>query len=131
MQPTCEIRKYSLYICESSGRQHLFAVLFSYKGLLQVIALILVFSTRKVNVKGLDDSKYIAAAIYVTSIVLAITTVSTFTLTHHVNVYPALVGIGFLLGTTMILALVFVPRVSLYIKCLFVQMSVRDAMSNK
>jgi hypothetical protein len=66
-----------------------------------------------VKVKGLDDSKYIAAAIYVTSIVLAVTTVSTYTLIDYVNVYPAVVGMGFLLGTTMILVLVFVPRVRL------------------
>ena len=112
MQPTCEIHSYSLYICESNGQLTLFTVLFGYKGLLQVIALILAFSTRKVKVKGLDDSKYIAAAIYVTSIVLVVTTVSTYTLLDYVNVYPAVVGMGFLLGTTMILGLVFVPRVS-------------------
>ena len=101
-----------MYNCESKAQSPLYAVLFGYKGLLQVIALILAFRTRKVKVKGLDDSKYIAAAIYVTSIVLAVTIVSTYTLMDYVNVYPAVVGIGFLLGTTMILALVFVPRVS-------------------
>ena len=92
----------------------LYALLYGYKGLLQVIALILAFGTRKVKVKGMDDSKYIAVAIYITSIVLAVTTVSTYTLMDYVNVYPAVVGIGFLLGTTMILGLVFVPRVSMY-----------------
>ena len=64
------------------------------------------------KVKGLNDSKYIAASIYVTSIVLAVSIVSTYTLMDYVNAYPAVVGMGFLLGTTMILALVFVPRVS-------------------
>ena len=88
-----------------------YAVLYGYKGLLQLIALLLAFRTRKVKVKGLDDSKYIAAAIYITSIVLAVTTVSTYTLMDYVNAYPAVVGLGFLLGTTMILGLVFVPRV--------------------
>ena len=62
--------------------------------------------------KGLDDSKYIAAAIYVTSIVLAVIIVSTYTLHDYVNVYPALIGMGLLVGTTMILILVFVTRVS-------------------
>ena len=64
------------------------------------------------KIKGLDDSKYIAAAIYVTSIVLAVAAISTYTLRDYVNIYPAVVGIGFMLGTTMILGLVFVPRVS-------------------
>ena len=87
-------------------------MLYGYKGLLQVIALLLAFHTRKVKVKGLDDSKYIAAAVYNTSVVMAVTIVSTYTLTDYVNVFPAVVGSGFLLGTTMILVLVFVPKVS-------------------
>ena len=89
--------------------------MYGYKALLQVIALILAFRTRKVKVKGLDDSKYIAAAIYITSIVLAVVIISTYTLREYVDTFPALQGMGLLVGTTMILALVFIPRVSL--KC--------------
>ena len=111
-QPRAEIHKYFLFVCKSEGQVVLYAVLFGYKGLLQIIALILAFRTRKVKVKGLDDSKYIAAAIYISSIVLAVIIVSTYTLRDYVNVYPAVVGMGFLLGTTTIMALVFVPRVS-------------------
>ena len=91
----------------------LYAVLYGYKGLLTAIALLLAFRTRKVKVKGLDDSKYIAASIYVTSIVLAVIIVSTYTLRDYLNSYPAVVGMGLILGTTVILGLVFVPRVSL------------------
>ena len=87
-------------------------MLYGYKGLLQVIALLLAFRTRKVKTKGLDDSKYIAVAVYITSIVLAVIIVATYTLTDYVNAFPAVVGSGFLLGTTIILVLVFVPRVS-------------------
>ncbi|CAI8049960.1 Gamma-aminobutyric acid type B receptor subunit 2, partial [Geodia barretti] len=113
--PTAEIHENFLYECESKGRVVLYAVLFGYKGLLTVIALLLAFHTRKVKVKGLDDSKYIAASIYVTSIVLAVIIVSTYTLNDYVNAYPAVVGVGFLFGTTVILALVFTPRmVELY-----------------
>ena len=109
------LHKYFIYVCESDGQVVVYAFLYGCKGLLQVIALILAFSTRKVKVKGLNDSIFIAVAIYITSIVLAVTTVSTYTLMDYVNVYPAVVGLGFLLGTTMILGLVFVPRVSAYI----------------
>ena len=112
-QVTAEVHQYSLYVCKSNGQVILYAILYGYKGFLQIFPLLLAFRTRKVKVKGLDDSKYIAAAIYVTSIVLAVTTVSTYTLIDYVNVYPAVVGMGFLLGTTMILVLVFVPRVRL------------------
>ena len=103
--------KYFLYVCESEGQVVLYAVLFGYKGLLQALALILAFRTRNVKVKGLDDSVYIAASTYVTSVVLAVIIVSTYTLMDYVNAYPAVVGMGLLLGTTTILGLVFIPRV--------------------
>ena len=89
----------------------LYSVLFGYKGVLQVLALLLAFRTRNVKVKGLDDSVYIAASVYVTSIVLTVIIVSTYTLRDYVNAYPAVVGMGLLLGTTTILGLVFIPRV--------------------
>ena len=114
LQATAEHHKYFLYVCESEGQVVLYAVLFGYKGLLQVLALLLAFRTRNVKVKGLDDSVYIAASVYVTSIVLAVIIVSTYTLTDYVNTYPAVVGMGLLLGTTMILGLVFIPRVGFY-----------------
>ena len=88
-----------------------YGVLFGYKGVLQVLALLLAFRTRNVKVKGLDDSVYIAASVYVTSIVLTVIIVSTYTLRDYVNAYPAVVGMGLLLGTTMIVGLVFIPRV--------------------
>ena len=110
-QATAEHHKYFLYVCESDGQVVLYAVLFGYKGLLQALALLLAFRTRNVKVKGLDDSVYIAASIYVTSVMLAVIIVSTYTLMDYVNVYPAVVGMGLLLGTTAILGLVFIPRV--------------------
>ncbi|CAI7989809.1 Gamma-aminobutyric acid type B receptor subunit 2, partial [Geodia barretti] len=109
---TAERHKYSLYICESKGQVYLYAILFGYKGILQVLALLLAFRTRNVKVKGLDDSVYIAASVYVTSIVLTVIIVSTYTLREYVNAFPAVVGMGLLLGTTTIIGLVFIPRVS-------------------
>ena len=87
-------------------------VLYGYKALLQVIALIFSFSIRKVKVRGLDDAKFIAASIYVSSIVLAVIIVSTYTLKDFLNVFPVVFCTGFLIGTTVILGLVFVPLVS-------------------
>ena len=113
-QPTAEVHAFFLYSCHTRGQAILFGILYGYKALLQVTALVLAFRTRKVKVKGLDDSKYIATAIYVTSIVLAVVIISTYTLRDYVNTYPGLVGMGLLVGTTMILALVFVPRASVH-----------------
>ena len=107
------ITEYFIYVCSSTNRSIFLGILYGYKMLLQVIALVLAFSTRKVKVKGLDDAKYIAAAIYVTSIVFAVIIVATYALNDFVNAFPALFCTGFLIGTTVILGLVFVPKVIL------------------
>ena len=82
--------------------------------LLQIFAILLAFSIRKVKVKGLDDAKSIGAATYVTSIVLAVIIVATYSLKDVINGFAALFCTGFLIGTTFILILVFVPLVSLH-----------------
>ena len=105
------ITDYFIYVCDSTAKVVFLGILYGYKMVLQVIALILAFSIRKVKVKGLDDAKYIAAATYVTSIVLAVIIVATYTLKDFVNAFPALFCTGFLIGTTFILGLVFVPKV--------------------
>ena len=105
------VTEYFTYVCSSTARNIFLGILYGYKMLLQVIALVLAFSTRKVKVKGINDAKYIAAATYVTSIVLAVILVATYTLNEFVNSYPALFCTGFLIGTTVILGLVFVPKV--------------------
>ena len=86
-------------------------ILYGYKMVLQVVALLLAFSIRKVKVKGLDDAKYIAAAIYVTSLVLAMVIVAVYTLSDFINGFAALFCTGILLGNTVVLILVFIPLV--------------------
>ena len=76
-----------------------------------MVALLLAFRTRRVKVKGLNDAKEIAGAIYVTSIVLAMVMVATYTLNTRINAFAALFCTGFFIGTTVILLLVFVPKV--------------------
>ena len=76
-----------------------------------MVSLLFAFQIRKVKVKGVNDAKYIAAAIYVTSIILAVTILSIYTLEDNVNGYVAVFGLGLLVGSAAIVALVFVPKV--------------------
>ena len=102
---------YFTYVCNSTARDISLGILYGYKMVLQIIALVLAFSIRKVKVKGLNDAKYIAAAVYVTSIVLAVIMISNYTLTEFVNGFVAVVCTGNFIGTSFILGLVFVPKV--------------------
>ena len=101
-----------IFVCDSKkGYTIWHGVLFGYKALIQVVAILLAFGTRKVKVKGLDDSKYIAAIIYVTSICLVVVIISFMTLQDKVNTVAAIYSFGFWCGATTILLLVFVPKV--------------------
>ena len=110
-QPTGTIFEYFIYVCDSNSRDIALGILYGYKALLQIIALVFSVSIRKVKVKGLNDAKYIAAAVYVTSIVTAVIFVSLYSLKTYINLYAALFAFGFFIGTTFILILVFVPKV--------------------
>ena len=108
------VTDYYVYICNSTARDIFLGILYGYKMVLQVIALLLAFSIRKVKVKGLDDAKYIAAAVYVTSIVMAGIIVANYTLKDVIDVFAVLYCTGFVVGTSVILIFVFVPQVTGY-----------------
>ena len=108
------ITKYWIYICDSKARDIFLGFLYGYKMIFQIISLLLAFSIRKVKVRGLNDAKYIAAATYITSIVLAVIIVAVYSLKDTINGFAALFSFGIQLGTTVILTLVFVPLVSQY-----------------
>eukprot|EP00731_Ephydatia_muelleri_P021180 Em0013g907a len=101
-----------IFICDSQkGYTIWHGVLFGYKGLIQVVAILLAFGTRNVKVKGLNDSKHIAAIIYVTSICLVVVIISFATLRDKVNTLVAIYSLGFWCAATIILLLVFIPKV--------------------
>ena len=107
------ITEFCIYICTSEARNIFLGVLYGYKMVLQAIALLLAFSIRRVKVKGLNDAKYVAAAVYVTSVVLAVLIVASFSLRSFINAFASLFSVGLLVGTTVILMLVFIPLVSI------------------
>ena len=90
-------------------------ILLGYKTILQIVAFALTFSIQKVKLKGLNDAKYIAVAVYVTNSVMAIAFVTFYLLKGFLNLYAALFSLSTLFGTTAILALIFIPKVFLTI----------------
>ena len=72
--------------------------------------LFLAFSTRKVKIKSLNESRFIAMSIYGTVIVSIALTPIGFLLEKHPSTQYALMGITILLSTSMILGLVFITK---------------------
>ena len=106
------VTQFYVYVCQSQTRSIALAVLYGYKMIPQVVALICAFSIRKIKIKGLDDAKYIAFSVYITSLVTAIVIVISYTLNDYVNFHASIFSAGFFIGTTLILGLVMVPPVS-------------------
>ena len=101
------------------------AISYAYKGLLQLVAMLMAFHTRGVRIKALNDSMEIAAIIYINSITLALLTVVEFALSNYHEVHASMFGLALLVGATLFLSLVFVPRVcSYYYSILLEQFSI-------
>ena len=88
-------------------------IVFVYLGILQIVGIILAFQTRNVQITVLNESKFVAAFVYFSSIVLVALVIVTFALASRINVAGGIFSGGILLLATMSLALTFVPKVCL------------------
>ena len=89
------------------------AISYAYKGLLQLVAMFMAFHVRRVKIKVLNDSKTIAAIVYINSIVLALLAVVEFALIRYHQAHIALFGLALLVEATVFLTLIFVPMVDM------------------
>ena len=87
------------------------AIIFFSMMILQVCALYLAFHTRKVKVKGLNDAKYTAMVAYITTVIMFATVIITFTLSNNINTFVIIYGAGLWISSTILLAIIFVPKV--------------------
>ena len=97
-------------ICTSDSSLIWIPVLFAYKGAVLLAGLFLAFSTRKVKIKSLNESRFVAMSIYGAVIVSIALTPIGFLLEKHPTTQYALTGITILLSTSLILGLVFVTK---------------------
>lgn len=94
-------------------------ILFAYIGVLQLAAVFMAFTTRKVNIKALNDSKETAIMIYLNNIIITALIVSEFALNSHLNTCIALFGSAIFVAATLFLAVVFIPRVKILISIMY------------
>lgn len=71
----------------------------------------LAFKTRKVKIKALNDAKYIAVIIYVTTAIVVVMIVCAVLLSDHLNADGAVFGGLFYIFTTIVLSVLFIPKV--------------------
>ena len=85
--------------------------IFVYLAVLQIVGILLAFQTRKVKLQGLRDSKFIAAIIYISSIVLVALALVTFSLRTYINIGTGIFAGGIFILTSIFLSLIFLPKV--------------------
>ena len=102
---------YNVYVCLNSGTVVWLVILYIYKGLLQLAAMLMAFHIRRVKIKAFNDSKEIAICIYLNCVTLLLLAVVEFTLSAYHEAYAAVFGAGLMVGATLFLTLVFIPRV--------------------
>ncbi len=104
--------QYEFYSCSRvpNSRTVTLTILYGTIAVLQVCALFMAVKTRKVQIKGLNDAKYIAAIVYLASLGSLIQLIGIFTLRNRVNTFPAVVVTSAMLVMIM-QGLVFIPKV--------------------
>ena len=75
------------------------------------MVILLAFQTRKVKITILNDSKFVAVLVFISSIVLVKLILVTFSLKGYINISAALFNGGVLVWATTFLALMFIPKV--------------------
>ena len=75
------------------------------------MVILLALQTRKVKITGLNDSKFVAVLVFISSVVLVIFILVTFSLRGYINATAALINGGILVWATNFLVLMFVPKV--------------------
>ncbi|XP_064388320.1 gamma-aminobutyric acid type B receptor subunit 2-like [Halichondria panicea] len=104
--------QYEFYSCirVPNLRTVTLAIIYGTVVILQICALFMAIKTRKVQIKGLNDAKYIAAIVYLASFGSLIQLIATFTLRNRVNTYPVVVATSVVLVTMIMQGLVFIPK---------------------
>ena len=113
MQKSRVVINYYVWQCYGVANAPYYYLLFMfcYLGLLQLIGLVLAIRTRKVKINILNDSKYVMAIIYVSSLVIVIMALVTFVPGTRLNLNEAFFSAGLLLSTSIFLSLTFIPKV--------------------
>ena len=108
-----------VFTCHSEYQNYFLVTTLGCKGLLLVFGIFLAWETRNIEIKALNDSKYIGISVY-NVVILSVVGVILATLmasSEHHDVYLALMSLVVIICTAATLGIVFVPKVSCCFHC--------------
>jgi gamma-aminobutyric acid type B receptor len=103
-----------IFKCTSRYENYFLITTCASKGLLLIFGIFLAWETRNIEIKALNDSKYIGISVY-NVVILSVVGVILATVmsgSEYYNVYLALMSLVVILCTAATLGIVFVPKVS-------------------
>ncbi len=103
--------EYYVLTCNGNNSILWIIVLYAYLLLTQLSGVFFAFRTRKVQVKALNDSKQLSLIIYISSVIVTVMIIGAVALADFLNADAALFGAGLMVFTTVVLGLVFIPKV--------------------
>lgn len=90
-------------------------VMYGYKGLVLVFGLFLAYETRSVKVRQINDSRYVGMSIYNVVVLCLITAPVTLVIASQQDAAFAFVSLAIVFCCFLSMALIFVPKVSIYL----------------
>ena len=108
-----QVEYYSLQ-CTSEWGLICVAVVFGYKVILQISGMVLAILTRKVEVKGLNESWEVQMVMIITTPMVMVALVLRLTLSDYLNVVGMLCALGISLAGGTTLGIIFLPKVGAY-----------------
>lgn len=105
------IIEYHNIVCNGPGDIIWIVIIFVCIILTQLVAVFLAFRTRKVTIKALNDSKYLTIIIYLSTVIIITLIVCAVVLSRYLNADAAIYGGLIMLFTTVVLGLMFIPKV--------------------
>lgn len=105
--------EYSVLVCFRDVGVPLYwrIFIFAYFAVLQILGIMLAFQTRRAKGRGLKDSSFVTANVFVSSIIIVIFILITVSLRPYINTYSGIFTMGTFILTTTFLVLTFVPKV--------------------
>ncbi len=85
----------------------------AYLVLLQLAGIVLAIRLQKVNLKALENSRYVVAAIYISAISLMLGMVTVFAFKNLPNVAGFMFSGSLIASAIVFLSMIFIPKVSL------------------
>ncbi|XP_071797174.1 gamma-aminobutyric acid type B receptor subunit 2-like isoform X1 [Asterias amurensis] len=101
--------------CDSAHAQYFIIAIYGVKGILLTFGLFLAWETRNIAISQLNDSKYIAASVYVVCLTIVLTVPTMTLLADDVNMTFAIPVVAIVVVNTTVMCLNFIPKVYLLV----------------